>query len=161
MSPFTGRAIGLAFALLWLFLGASALPLPWRYVVGIGGAVAIALLTVRAWRLPDRRTGLFRMGRYRLSVALEFAALLVAGWLLHRTGLDGYVLPVVGIIVGLHFIGLWWAGGGAQYLRLAAGMSAIDAAALLLPPGSHAMQAVAGLGSAAALALAAGTGVRR
>lgn len=161
MTPFTGRAIGLAFATLWLLLGAAALPDIWRYATGAGGLLALAALAVRAWYLPDRRTGQFDMRRYRISVVLEFAAIAMAGYLLHLGGWDGYALPAVGIIVGLHFIGLWWAGGGAQYGRLAGGMTAIDTAALLLPPGSHAMQAVAGLGSAAALALAAGTGVRR
>ncbi|MDP1028541.1 hypothetical protein Q5H91_15060 [Sphingomonas sp. KR1UV-12] len=161
MSPFTGRAIGLAFAALWLFLGAVALPLPWRYLAGALGLAAILLLGVRAWRMNERRTGLFDMRRYRLSVALEFGAIALAGFLLDRVGLGGYLIPVVGIIVGLHFVGLWWAGGGPQYLRLAGIMTAIDAGALLLPPGSRAMQAAAGLGSAAALAMIAGTGARR
>lgn len=161
MTPFTGRAIGLAFAGLWLFLGVMALPVPWRYGVAALGAIVILALAIRAWRMDERRTGLFRMGRYRISVVAEFAAIALAGYLLSNAGLGGYVIPVAGIIVGLHFIGLWWAGGGPQYLRLAGIMTAIDAAALLLPPGSHAMQAVAGLGSAATLAVIAGTGARR
>ncbi len=160
MSAFTGRAIGLGFAVLWLLLGAAALPVPWRYGVGAVGVVAIAGLAVRAWRMDEPRTGLFRMKRYRIAVIAEFGALALGQVLLARAGLSAYLLPVVGIIVGLHFIGLWWAGGGVQYLRLAAAMTIIDAGALLLPAGGHAMQAVAGLGSAAALAVAAGTGTR-
>ncbi|VVT19007.1 conserved membrane hypothetical protein [Sphingomonas sp. EC-HK361] len=161
MSPFTGRAIGLAFATLWLLLGAGALPLPWRYVVGGLGVAAIIALVIRAWRMNERRTGLFRMGRYRLSVALEFGAIAFTSYLLMKTGSGGYLIPAVGVIVGLHFIGLWWAGGGIQYLQLAGLMTVIDSFALLLPPGSASMQAVAGLGSAAALAGIAGTGARR
>ena len=72
MSPFTGRAIGLGFAVLWLILGASALPPPWPVAVGAAGLVAIALLGWRAWRMDEPRTGLFRMGRYRIVVAAEF-----------------------------------------------------------------------------------------
>lgn len=161
MTPFTGRAIGLGFAALWLLVGASALPQPWRYAVGGLGLIVIAALTVRAWRLVEPRTGRFSMRRFGIAVALEFAALALAQALLNRSGQTGYLIPVVGIIVGLHFIGLWWAGGGAQYLWLAGAMTAIDAAALLLPPGSAAMLAFAGLGSATALAVAAGTGARR
>lgn len=160
MSAFTGRAIGLGFAALWLLLGAGALSVPWRYAVGVGGAAAIVVLAFRAWRLVEPRTGLFRMGRYWIAVALEFGAIALANLALNRAGLAGYLIPVVGMIVGLHFIGLWWAGGGTQYLRLAGAMTAIDAAALLLPPGSAAMQAVAGLGSATVLAWAAETGAR-
>ena len=160
MSAFTGRAIGFGFAALWLLLGAAALPVAWRYPVGALGLAVIAALAVRAWRMDEPRTGLFRMNRYRISVAAEFGALTLANFLLARNGLSAYLIPVVGIIVGLHFIGLWWAGGGVRYLQLSAVMTAIDAGALLLPPGGQAMQAVAGLGSAAALAWAAGTGTR-
>ncbi|CAM3233969.1 hypothetical protein SPAN111604_12130 [Sphingomonas antarctica] len=161
MSAFTGRAIGLGFAVLWLILGAAALPIPWRCLVGAGGLAVIGIFVWRAWRMEEPRTGLFRMGRYRIAVIAEFAAIAVTQLLLGRWGLGGYLLPAVGILVGLHFIGLWWAGGGERYLWLAATMTAIDAAALLLPAGSAAMQATAGLGSAAALAWFAGTGARR
>ena len=160
MTPFTGRAIGLGFAALWLLLGAAALPGPWRYGVTAVGLAAIVLLAVRAWRMVEPRTGLFVMRRYRIAVAAEFAAIALATVLLARWELSAYLIPVVGIIVGVHFIGLWWAGGGMQYVKLAAAMVAVDAAALLLPPNGQAMQAVAGLGSAAALAWAAGTGAR-
>ena len=160
MTPFTGRAIGLGFAALWLLLGAAALPGPWHWGVAAAGLATIALCGVRAWRMVEPRTGLFVMRRYRIAVAAEFAAIALATALLARLGLSAYLIPVVGIIVGAHFIGLWWAGGGVQYVTLAATMVAVDAAALLLPPGGAAMQAAAGLGSAAALAWAAGTGAR-
>ena len=161
MSAFTGRAVGLGFAVLWLILGAAALPMPWRYLVGSAGLTAIGVMVWRAWRMDEPRTGQFRMSRYRVAVIAEFAAIAITQLLLGRLRLTGYLLPAVGILVGLHFVGLWWAGGGERYLRLAATMTAIDAAALLLPAGSAAMQATAGLGSAAALAWFAGTGVRR
>lgn len=160
MSAFTGRAIGLGFAVLWLLLGAAALPVPWCYGVGALGLAAIAALALRARRMVEPRTGLFHMGRYRIAVVAEFAAIALAQVLLARTGLSAYLIPVVGILVGLHFVGLWWAGGGPRYLELATVMTIVDAGALLIPAGSHAMQAVAGLGSAAALAWAAGTGAR-
>lgn len=161
MKPSTGRAIGLAFAALWLLLGAAALPTPWHQIIGVSGLIAIVALALRAWRMKERVTGAFRMSRYWIAVAAECVALVLANVLLNRNGQGGYLLPVVAMIVGLHFVGLWWAGGGPQYLWLAGIMTPIGAAALLLPPGSPLMQAVTGLGSAAALAGIAGTGARR
>ena len=160
MRPFTGRAIGLIFAELWLLLGAAVLPPPWYWAVAALGTLTIVALVVRAWRMKERRTGLFRMRRYWIAVAGEVVALAVANAVLHRLRLDGYLLPVVAIIVGLHFTGLWWAGGGTRYLGLAATLTAVGLAALLLPLGA-AMQAFVGLGSAAALAGFAGFGRRR
>lgn len=161
MSAFTGRAIGLGFAALWLILGAAALSQPWRYVVCASGLVTIAFLVWRARRMNEPKTGLFRMNRYRIAVTAEFGMIAVTQLLLAKLGLSAYLLPIVGVIVGLHFIGLWWAGGGSIYLGLAGTMTVLNGGALLLRPGSPAMQAVAGLGSAAALACFAGTGVRR
>ena len=160
MTAFTGRAIGLGFAILWLLLGASALPPAWGYATGAIGLAAIAALAWHAWRMHEPRTGRFRMDRYWIAVVAEVAAIALAQLVLTRSGLVGYLLPVVGVLVGLHFLGLWWAGGGERYWRLAGVMTALDAAALLLPPGSRAMQAAAGLGSAAALAWFAGTRTR-
>lgn len=161
MTPFTGRAIGLLFAELWLLLGTAVVPLPWRWVAAAVGTLAIAALVARAWRMRERRTGLFRMRRYWIAAAGEVVALAAANAVLHRLRLDGYLLPAVAVIVGVHFTGLWWAGGGAGYLGLAATLTTIGLVALLLPPASAAMQAVVGFGSAAALAGFAGFGARR
>lgn len=160
MTPFTGRAIGLGFAALWLWLGATALPTPWNWAIGVAGALAIGALAWSAWRMIEPRDGLFQMRRYWIAVVGEVVVLIAVQLLLHRFGLWAYLIPVVGVIVGLHFIGLWWAGGGVGYVGLAVVMTAVNAAAMLLPPGGAAMQAVAGLGSAAALAWFAGTGAR-
>ena len=62
---------------------------------------------------------------------------------------------MIGIVVALHFIGLWWATGDARFLVLTGAMLAVNLVALLFPPASVAMFAVSGLGSWACLTTAA------
>lgn len=55
--------------------------------------------------------------------------------LLPRYGLQAYLVPTIGIIVGLHFIGLWRASGETAFLGIAAAMCAVSTAAMVLPDG--------------------------
>ncbi|MFT3978805.1 MAG: hypothetical protein QM688_17115, partial [Sphingomonas bacterium] len=48
-------------------------------------------------------------------------------------GLGDYFLCAVGVIVGLHFIGLWRANGEARFLHIALAMCMVSIGAMLLP----------------------------
>jgi hypothetical protein len=65
------------------------------------------------------------------------------------------LLPVAGVIVGRHFIGLWPAFGRRRFLGLALAMAAINLLAIFFPfaPGTRIM--LSGFGSSAALLLTA------
>lgn len=76
---------------------------------------------------------LFRSRYYIAAVALELIAMNVAAYVLPRHGLTGYLLTAVGIIVGLHFIGLWMATGMRRFLWIAGAMVVASALAALLP----------------------------
>jgi len=64
------------------------------------------------------------------------------------------LLPVIGIIVGLHFIGLWLAWRRVQFLWLTGALVAINVLAMLLPLTRAARTMVSGFGSSASLLLA-------
>ncbi len=126
--------IGTGFGGLWAVMGALALPRPWTPWAA-GAAVTISLiLMARLWFAASYEgSDLFRRSAYRLAVALEILALGVIGYLLPQYGLQAYFVPAIGIIVGLHFIGLWRASGRTKYLWITATMCAVSTAAIALP----------------------------
>jgi hypothetical protein len=113
----------------------------------------IALLVLHPPTAPQ--SGTFRGDIYGIAVTAEFIAIILAvvalKWL-HRKDL---VYPVIGLIVGLHFIGMWKATDLKSFLALALGMSVISIVALFLPDmgrnGFSPRRTTVGLGCAAML----------
>lgn len=126
--------IGTAFGGLWAAMGALALPRAWTPWAA-GAAVTVALILLgRLWfSAAVESGGLFRRHAYWVAVVLEVAALVAAGHFLPRYGLQAYFVPAIGIIVGLHFIGLWKATGNTVFVWIAGAMCAVSAAAAALP----------------------------
>lgn len=129
-------AIGNFFGLLWAVVAMMAVPATWRWAAALALAVAGAAFVRRGWRArsASRRAidGMFARRPYLLSVVLELAAIAAASTLLSRFGLQAFLLNVVGVIVGLHFIGLWKATGDRGFIFIAAGMTAVSALSFLI-----------------------------
>ena len=150
----TGRIpalIPLGFGLWWLWGGAAALLPDWRIPVIVFGVIVIVAagirLLTRAIRPGERR---FRMGwRFAVTIAAEVAGLVIALNIVQAMGRMDLILPAIGIVVGLHFIGIWWENPRPHYLWTAAAMTVLNVVALFLPD----PRALAGLGSAAVLAM--------
>lgn len=147
--------IGLAFGLFWLFVGASAVHgLAATIIVVTGCSIfALAALWIVIRRRRPRGTR-FICGYYLVAVGAEVAAIVAAQNWLAAHGQKQLLFPVVGIIVGLHFIGLWLATGDRVFAWLTSAMVAINFAALLLPLNPDARRMVSGFGSSAALLVA-------
>jgi hypothetical protein len=148
-----GPLIGLFFGLLWLLVGASATGAATIPII-VAGVFVFALA---AWRVVRRggRRGRFHRGYYAAAVVLEVAAIMAAQAWLAAHGRDHLLFPVVGVIVGLHFIGLWLASSDRRFLWLTGGLVVINGAALLLPLSHAGRVMLSGFGSAAALLAAA------
>lgn len=161
--PFSGT-IGLIFGGLWGVLAALSLPAPWLLPgIVLAGGVSIAL-TISLWRRRPlgANNGMFRRGPYICAVVLEIVAIAAAGPLLRRYGLQAYFVEAVGLIVGLHFLGLWRATALSQFLMIAGGMCAVSVAAMALPhlwEGANLRDAVTGVGNAVILWIGAGRSV--
>jgi hypothetical protein len=154
--------IGLLFGGLWSLLGALGLPqgvqLPTQ---AVGWLITLALTAALWWRreAAGPGPGLFRRRGYLIAVTLEVVAIYAASTLLTRYGLKTYVIQAVGVIVGLHFIGLWQ----ARFLWIAGGMCAVSALAACLPDalnGFNPRNAVTGFGNALVLWVGAGRSMR-
>ena len=134
-------AIGTMFGGLWALLAATALPPAWHIPAASLAIVATALLIVMLWRSDQPAAGpagrLFGRQAYQSAVVAELLAIYAASAVLPRLGWQGYFIEAVGIIVGLHFIGLWAATRAPRFLGIAAGMCTISAAAIPLPATLH------------------------
>ena len=154
MTPRGGAIVVLLFAAVWLWLGATALPMPWRAIVGAFGGVVLLAVAWRVLRHPVRGGRRWHRSKFLAAVAFEVVAANIGAWLLGRMGLMGYLWPMLGIVVALHFIGLWWASLDPRFISLTIAMLAVNIVACFFAPGGAAMLAMTGLGSAAVLAAA-------
>lgn len=148
------RLIGLAFAWLWLLVGASGAGAA-RVPIGAAGSLVIGIAgwrVVRRQRGPDR---LFRSRYYVSAVLAEVIAIMAAQRLLASRGLNAYLFPVIGVIVGFHFIGLWAAGRQQRFLWLTGELVTVNLLAIGLPLSNSGRLLLAGLGSSACLVGAA------
>lgn len=125
--------IGTAFGGLWSILGAMALPSHWLVPAIVIGLLVTAFLLVQRYRGAAAASTLFRRRAYIVAVVLEIVALYVAIPMLHRYHLEAYLVQVVGLVVGLHFIGLWQASGLRRYLWLCLTMCIVSVVGAMLP----------------------------
>ena len=133
--PIAGT-IGLVFGGLWSLLGATGSPHPLRPPLEGASLLITGFFIARLWwrgAPAGARAGLFRRRGYIIAVVLEVVAIYAASTLLGLNGLKSYVIPAVGAIVGLHFIGLWQATRLASFLWIAGCMCAVSAFAACLP----------------------------
>jgi hypothetical protein len=104
----------------------------------------------------QRQLGTFRPAIYGMAVSFEAGAIFTAIWLLKRFALPQFLLPAIGFIVGLHFLGLWKATDLRNFLWIALSMCTVCGLAAFLPGvtenGDVDLRTVAaGLGSALVL----------
>ena len=76
--------------------------------------------------------------------------MIVQSWLRTHQRTD-LLFPAIGVIVGLHFIGLWLAWRRQQFLWLTGAMVAINLVALLAPLSNSGRLMLSGFGSSASL----------
>ncbi len=128
-----GAFMGLIFGAIWGVTGATALCGRWRFLgasfsIAISSALGVALVI-----LPHpEHEATFRGTIYGVSVVLESFAIAAAVASLRRSGRLDLIVPAVGCIVGLHFLGLWRATDAGVFAWTAAGMCASGIAALVI-----------------------------
>ncbi|CAN5890231.1 hypothetical protein BH24DEI2_BH24DEI2_09070 [soil metagenome] len=136
--------ISTVFALAWGLNGSAALPDGWRTATTVVVVlVTLALVAVAAVfhrsakRFPSDEAAParnpFRTTAYRVAVTAMLVAIPVAGRVLTLTGQGDAIMPVVAIIVGLHFLGLVAAFRSRMFAWVAGAFCVLGAGALFLP----------------------------
>ena len=130
-------SIGLFFGGLWGVIGALSLPSVWQLPIILVVALISTVLVIRLWRTDIKLNAgtkkMFGRRAYLFAVVLEILAIEAASVLLPRIGLQHYFIEVVGVIVGLHFIGLWKATKSTRFLKIAAGMCVASIVGAIFP----------------------------
>jgi hypothetical protein len=157
-----GAMVGAGFGGLWAVAGSLGLPGRARMPAIVLSLAVTAGLVAAAALAPGRSggSGTFDGTVYGIAVAAESIAIAAAAALLRQR--RDLLLPAVGFIVGLHFIGLWKATALTLFLAVAGGMCAVSLGSLLLrqrgSAGFAPRQAAAGLGCAIVLWASAAIG---
>ncbi|HUE41642.1 MAG TPA: hypothetical protein VMO75_06920 [Chthoniobacterales bacterium] len=102
-----GAIIVAAFAVLWVAAGARELGRVWFISLLLLALCTSGLIIFAAgFILYAARRGHFDERIYEMFVALEVVAIICAVVLLKRAGRKQYLVPVIAVIVGLHFFGM-------------------------------------------------------
>ena len=129
-----GAVGGVAFGCAWAITGATGLPRPWHgWAVGLSIGISSILIAALAVSHPPRQAGTFRGHVYGTAVALEAAAIVVVVVLLKHLSRPQFLLPAIGFVVGLHFVGLWKATDLSLFLWTAGAICIVCIAAAFLP----------------------------
>jgi hypothetical protein len=127
------RLIGLIFGGFWALIAALALP---HRPLGIAADILITIgFLLRVWRSSDLpvQKAFFNARAYLISVTCEVVAICIASVALPHYNLTEFLYSAIGLIVGLHFIGLWQASGSRSFLKISAGMCLVSVLSLLIP----------------------------
>ncbi len=151
-----GATVGAAFGCAWGIVGSLGLPPRFRTLSMIfAAAISLALIIALVVHPSSLDSKKFRGGIYGGAIAFEVLAIIAGSIVLQPPGLQQFILPFVGFVVGLHFIGLWKATDLPLFLWIAAAMCLVCAVAAFLPSrsatGVDVRTAVTGLGSALVL----------
>ncbi len=146
--PVLATLIVAIFGGVWALYGASGLP-PRSRALPIVAAVAISIALVAGGLHTRAVTHQFVLSIYLYSVVFEVVAIVVIARALRRSRRTTLIGPVIAIIVGLHFIGLWFATNDAIFIWLSIALCAVGVLAMRLQPSVRI--AAAGFGSAVVL----------
>jgi hypothetical protein len=127
-------------AALWAALGVRSLGRGWAIGLTVGSALlSLALIIAGVGQLRSPSTtapaGVLHPNASWLSVAFEAVAIPLAVFILKRWRQHQYILPIIALIVGLHFFALVPAFGSFEFAWIGSAMSVIALATIwFLPP---------------------------
>ena len=110
------------FAIIWTAAGTHQLGRRWfALLLSISILISLAVIYA-ATRITPAHPVVFNPTVYHISVAFEAVLIFLAVGFLVRSGRKEFLLPVISIIVGLHFFGMVWARESNLYWFVGAAM---------------------------------------
>jgi hypothetical protein len=125
------------FASIWMIAGTASLGFPGNLIgiiIAIGGSILFASVMFR------RQTSAISQGPppdfrwYCAAVGFEIVAIIIGMFWLNRIDRPDYILPIISVIVGIHFFGLIPAFHSTRFFWIGLVMFLLPIAAVLLLP---------------------------
>ena len=115
------------FAVVWVAAGARTLGRKWFAFLFLSAILISIGLIYTGTRIAPAHPITFNGKAYGIAVALEAILIVFAVVILRATNRKQLLLPIISVIVGLHFFGMvpalgsnlyWWIGGGMSLLSI-------------------------------------------
>jgi hypothetical protein len=110
-----GAVIVSIFAIIWTAAGTHQLGRRWFALLSLMSILASLGVIYAATRITPAHSVAFNATAYNISVVFEAVLIFLAVVFLVRSGNKQFLLPVISILVGLHFFGMVWALGSNIY----------------------------------------------
>ena len=149
-----GAIVVAFFAVLWVAAGVNQLGRCFLPVLTISILISTAIVAA-SFRIPFGSDGAAFDGKiYGIFVTLEVVAIVIVAVWINRIGAKQYLIPVIAIIVGLHFFGMVPALHSNEFWFVGGAMCVLPVLAMLILP-QRAWAPVVGVGCAVILWLSA------
>ena len=122
------------FAVIWIAAGTGNLGRRWfSWLLSISILISLGVI-VAAGKISPAHPATFNGKAYGLSVAFEAILIFLAVLLLSSGDRKRFLLPIISIIVGLHFFGLVWAFGSNEYWFVGSAMCLLSILTMSILP---------------------------
>jgi len=145
-----GAIVVSTFAVIWIAAGTRNLGRRWfSWLLSISILISLGVI-VAAGKIAPAHPATFNGKAYGLSVAFESFLIFLAVFFLRSGDRKRFLLPIISIIVGLHFFGLVWALGSNEYWFVGSAMCLLSILTISILP-RNLWDSVVGLGCAVLL----------
>ena len=129
-----GAIVVSIFAVIWIAAGTRNLGRRWfSWLLSISILISLGVI-VAAGKISPAHPATFNGKAYGLSVAFEAILIFLAVLLLSSGDRRRFLLPIISIIVGLHFFGLVWAFGSNEYWFVGSAMCLLSILTMSILP---------------------------
>ena len=129
-----GAIVVSIFAVIWIAAGTHNLGRRWfSWLLSISILISLGVI-VAAGKISPAHPATFNGKAYGLSVAFEAILIFLAVLLLSSGDRKRFLLPIISIIVGLHFFGLVWAFGSNEYWFVGSAMCLLSILTMSILP---------------------------